>query len=91
MQKRITVRFQGRVQGVGFRWETCHMARHRDLTGWVKNLPDGSVHLVAEGREEDLQDLLDSIASSRLGTGVDRQDLAWGPAQQAFTEFGIAR
>lgn len=39
----------GRVQGVGFRYACCREARSQGLTGWVRNLPDDSVEIVAEG------------------------------------------
>jgi acylphosphatase len=44
----------GRVQGVGFRWNAVNEARNRGITGYVKNLSDGSVYLEAEGHREQL-------------------------------------
>jgi acylphosphatase len=44
----------GRVQGVGFRWFTIEAASFEGLTGWVRNLPDGGVEIVAEGEVEAL-------------------------------------
>jgi acylphosphatase len=44
----------GRVQGVGFRWSAASEARSRDIKGYVKNLPDGSVYIEAEGSREEL-------------------------------------
>ncbi|MCA9254410.1 MAG: acylphosphatase [Phycisphaerales bacterium] len=49
-----TVLFEGRVQGVGFRYTTCEIAQSYDVTGYVKNLPDGRVEMVAEGAAEEL-------------------------------------
>ena len=46
---RCEVIFKGSVQGVGFRYTARDMARESGITGWVKNCPDGSVHLLAEG------------------------------------------
>jgi hypothetical protein len=51
MNQRITVRYEGRVQGVGFRYTAVSLAQNLDLTGWVKNEFDGSVSLVAEGAD----------------------------------------
>jgi acylphosphatase len=45
-----TVFFSGRVQGVGFRYQTVQVAKEFDVSGWVMNLPDGRVQLEAEGR-----------------------------------------
>lgn len=46
--------FSGRVQGVGFRYQTLQIAKGFDVCGWVKNLADGRVHLVAEGVEQEV-------------------------------------
>lgn len=46
---RLTAVFEGRVQGVGFRWQTLRVARGFEVAGTVQNLPDGTVRLVAEG------------------------------------------
>ncbi|MFP4203781.1 MAG: acylphosphatase, partial [Opitutales bacterium] len=46
--------FEGHVQGVGFRYQTTSVARGFDVTGTVRNLPDGRVHLYAEGAEDEV-------------------------------------
>lgn len=46
--------FTGRVQGVGFRYKTIHLARHFGLTGWVKNEYDGTVSGQFQGRESEI-------------------------------------
>ena len=46
--------FSGRVQGVGFRYQTLHIAKGFDVCGWVKNLADGRVHLSVEGVEQEV-------------------------------------
>lgn len=46
--------FEGRVQGVGFRYQTTGVAKGFEVTGSVKNLPDGRVHLYAEGEEAEV-------------------------------------
>ena len=51
------LRICGQVQGVGFRYHTRSTARNFGLTGWVKNLPDGSVEIHAEGSPEELDRL----------------------------------
>ncbi len=58
---RRRARFSGRVQGVGFRF-TCHsLARGYELAGYVRNLPDGDVELVAEGDPIELDRFLEAI------------------------------
>jgi len=61
---RLTAYFTGRVQGVGFRYTTSNIARRYAVAGFVKNLPDGRVELVAEGVKQDLQMFLDDIQAS---------------------------
>jgi len=45
----------GRVQGVGFRWHVIEHASLEGITGWVRNLPDRSVEIVAEGEDESIE------------------------------------
>ena len=52
--KREHLIFTGRVQGVGFRYKAGKLARHYGVSGWIKNLADGSVEAQFQGREEAL-------------------------------------
>ena len=52
------IRVNGRVQGVFYRASTVDTARRLGVTGWVRNEPDGSVYLEAEGTREQLEELL---------------------------------
>jgi len=56
--ERVDITVMGRVQGVAFLWHTVQEAVRLDLVGWVRNLPDGSVRMVAEGRRDKLEMLL---------------------------------
>lgn len=64
---RLDVRYEGRVQGVGFRFNAVSAAEAFAVSGWVANAPDGSVRLVAEGPEADVHGLLSAIRTSSLG------------------------
>jgi acylphosphatase len=55
------VHYSGEVQGVGFRATAVSIARAYRVTGWVRNLPDGRVQLLAEGSEEEVTRFLDAI------------------------------
>lgn len=55
--------FEGRVQGVGFRYQTTAVAKGFEVTGWVKNLPDGRVQLYAEGEEGEVRAFQKEVAS----------------------------
>jgi acylphosphatase len=55
------VYYSGRVQGVGFRFTSAHLARGFDVAGHVRNLSDGRVELVAEGHSAEIDDFLQAI------------------------------
>jgi len=63
MRKMIAKRifFTGRVQGVGFRFTARRAASRRQLTGFVRNLPDGTVEMLAQGRSEDIDDCIQDL------------------------------
>lgn len=62
----LQVFYEGRVQGVGFRFTVRHIAKGFDVTGWVRNLPDGRVELQVTGNEEEVRAFLDQVAQSEL-------------------------
>lgn len=75
--QRRQIFYTGHVQGVGFRYTTCQIAGKFAVTGFVRNLPDGRVELLAEGTEPELTAFLTAI-DERLGahirsTAVDRR------------------
>ncbi len=57
--------FYGRVQGVGFRYTAKYASQEYGVTGWVRNLYDGSVEMEAEGSERDIDEVLKIINNSR--------------------------
>lgn len=67
----------GRVQGVAFRWETQRAARRCQVTGWVRNLPDGQVEAVIEGPRTRVTDLIDWCRSGPPAARVDSLDIHW--------------
>jgi acylphosphatase len=68
-KKRIRAIVKGRVQGVGFRYFTRDRALVYGLTGWVRNLPDGSVEFEAQGAAENI----DAFAAAiREGPGLSQ-------------------
>jgi acylphosphatase len=64
-------RVVGRVQGVGFRWWTQSLATRLDLTGWVRNAPDGSVQIIAAGPKESLEKFEQSLRAGPPGSTVE--------------------
>jgi acylphosphatase len=91
MRKRVHVFYAGRVQGVGFRFTVRELACGYEVTGFVRNLVDGRVELVAEGAESELRDFLEAIQSSQLASHIRTADVNWEPATGQFRQFEIAR
>lgn len=88
-QRRV-VRYYGNVQGVGFRYTSVRLAAHLPVTGYVKNLPDGSVQLVAEGQTHDLDRLLAAIGDE-LGRHIRSVQVTPGVATGEFAGFEVRR
>ena len=70
---RFDVVFSGRVQGVGFRYTSNQVARRFEVTGWVKNLPDGTVQMVVEGTPSELESYLDAVTAETHGRVAGRE------------------
>ena len=88
--RRMSVRYEGLVQGVGFRWTVRELAMARGLTGQVCNEPDGTVTLVVEGPEEAVLGLLRDVRMSRPGTGITGEHRRWSDATGIHKGFAIA-
>lgn len=71
---RLHVLVRGRVQGVGFRWYAREAARDLGLAGWVRNQPDGSVEIVAEGEPALLERLRARLRTGPSGASVTSLD-----------------
>jgi acylphosphatase len=82
--------FQGRVQGVGFRYCTRNIAINYDVTGFVRNLPDGRVELVAEGPAKEVESFVGAI-TDRLRSYIQGVDEREEPATGEHPHFMIAR
>jgi acylphosphatase len=80
---------RGRVQGVFFRANLQREAKRLGLTGWVKNLTDGSVEFLAEGEEQELKELLGWAQRGPSAARVDRVDSRWRSYTGDFTDFRI--
>ncbi|MFO7694795.1 MAG: acylphosphatase [Vicinamibacterales bacterium] len=79
----------GRVQGVGFRWFARDAAMQEGLTGFVRNLPDGSVEVVAEGEHDALDRFEWKVSSGPRGARVDHVNHETGPASGRYQDFSI--
>jgi acylphosphatase len=86
---RLSATVFGRVQGVFFRDSTRRQAMVLGLTGYVRNLPDGTVEAVAEGTREALEKLLEQIRIGPSGAQVDRVDFRWEEHRGEFQHFEV--
>lgn len=85
--KSVRVHYEGRVQGVGFRYTVKNLAREFDVAGTVKNLPDGRVELVAQG--EELDEFLEAIRQSCLASHIEQERAEIIPRVQKLRGFLI--
>jgi len=88
MAKRAFVTYRGMVQGVGFRYTARTLANQFEVSGYVKNITNGSVELVAEGEAEEVQGFLDAV-DERMGDLVRSKDVGWSPGTGEFRGFAI--
>src|ERR1700722_647327 len=85
---RIMCHFDGRVQGVGFRYTAKNIAMRHNVTGYVRNLPDGRVELVMEGPDDELQSVVDAV-KQRMCDFIKRAEATFVPATGEFPHFYI--
>lgn len=89
--ERLSATVRGRVQGVGFRRYVRKWARKLDLVGWVRNEPDGTVRLVAEGGADALDRLIRLLWGGPPPAVVEDVAAERGGAEGGFEAFTIER
>jgi acylphosphatase len=85
--ERLRVIVTGYVQGVGYRYWAAREARFFGITGWVRNLPDGSVEVVAEGPKPALLELLGTLRRGPSYADVEMVAPSFSPATGEFRDF----
>jgi acylphosphatase len=90
-RSRIRIFYSGHVQGVGFRYTVKSVATGFEVTGAVRNMPDGRVELVAEGPTEELESFRGAIREAGMQHFIRNEDVNWGEATGEFRGFEIAR
>ncbi|UUX92310.1 acylphosphatase [Methanoplanus endosymbiosus] len=91
LMKRVQVIADGYVQRVGYRDFVQKETFCRDITGYVKNLDDGKVEIVAEGSEEELQAFVSRINITKYPINVTECNVSWQEAKEEFKKFEIKR
>lgn len=87
--KRVRARIRGRVQGVWFRAETRKAAQARGVTGWVRNMSDGSVEAVFAGSAENVDSVLAWCKKGPPLAMVTELSIVDEPAGETFSDFSI--
>jgi acylphosphatase len=80
--------FSGRVQGVGFRFTALNIANRHGLTGYVKNMPDGEVEMLAQGTAEMIDNCISDLQDSFVGT-ISHIDINEVTPDPKLTDFRI--
>ena len=88
MKKQIHVYYSGRVQGIGFRFSAERIAIELGICGWVKNLADGRVEIVAEAEQDKLQQFLERIADD-FSRYIRNAEVSWLDPTEEFSDFGV--
>lgn len=89
MKERFHAFISGRVQGVAFRFFAQHVANMLGVTGWVRNLYDGRVEVVAEGNREILDRFLEELKKGPRLARVEEVEVNWEDYKGEFADFSI--
>ncbi|MGQ9470082.1 MAG: acylphosphatase [Candidatus Aminicenantales bacterium] len=89
MKARLHAFVSGRVQGVFFRDFTRRWARTLGLTGWVRNVFDGRVEVMAEGNQEALETFIEKLKEGPPAASVENVEVEWDEYRAEFFDFTI--
>jgi acylphosphatase len=89
MKARIHILISGQVQGVFFRSNTIHVANELGVRGWIKNLPNGMVEVVAEGNKQKLDRLIEFCREGPEGAKVENIEIKWEKPKNEFEGFDV--
>jgi len=87
----MRILYSGHVQGIGFRYTAKAVAAGFEVTGTVRNLPDGRVELVAEGARAELEAFRQAIRDAGMDAFIRNDEAAWSEATGSFRGFEIVR
>jgi len=88
---RVALKIYGRVQGVFFRSTMRDVARELGLTGWVRNVPDGTVEAVIEGDRTAVERMIAWAHEGPPLAKVEKVDVTWEPYRGEFRDFRVVR
>ncbi|MFA5328780.1 MAG: acylphosphatase [Prolixibacteraceae bacterium] len=87
--KSVSIVVKGRVQGVGFRYFAQYRAEQLNITGWVRNTPDGNVEIEATGEPENMNAFIDRIKIGPSRSIVQSISVSEFTPTRTFTNFTI--
>lgn len=87
----MEILYSGRVQGVGFRYTAKSVATGFEITGTIRNLPDGQVELLAEGTQDELESFRKAVRDSGLEHFIEQENVRWTDVRNEFRGFEIVR
>ena len=88
MKKQLHLFYLGRVQGIGFRYTVADMASQQKICGWIKNLNDSRVEVIAEAEEDILANFLKSV-NQHFSRYISDVTVEWLPAGGEFRDFNV--
>lgn len=83
------MRFKGIVQGVHFRDYTRRFANQEKVTGWVRNLPDGSVQACFEGERHSIEEVVRRLREEHPRARIEKVEVQWAECRDEFPKFQI--
>ena len=89
MLRQIECIISGRVQGMFYRAFARRTAKNLGLVGTVENLPDGTVHVVAQGDQPTLDQYVTDLKQGSMFSRVDSVDVRWSSTERTFSDFSI--
>lgn len=89
MVKQAKLKIFGRVQGVFFRDYAQEKARELGLTGWVCNMPDGTVEALVQGEEESIEKMIQWCHEGSPSAKIDDIKIKWGPVDENHPTFEV--
>lgn len=85
----VYLKIYGVVQGVNFRSDAQKQARSLGLSGWVRNLPDGTVEVVAQGKKDDLEKLVAWAQTGPDSAEVKKVDVSFREPSGQYSGFEV--
>lgn len=87
--KQVYITISGRVQGVGFRYYALQKAEKLNITGWIKNTPEGNVEMEASGETQNLDTFIDWMRRGSTRAYIERFAVSEISPKRTFTHFII--